>query len=41
MAHPWIVGVGIIAVVLGVAYGVRNQVMHPDETYAVLGLDHR
>jgi len=26
MAQPWIVGVGIIVVVLGVAYGVRNQV---------------
>ena len=26
MAQSWIIGVGIIAVVLGVAYGVRNQV---------------
>jgi hypothetical protein len=26
MTQPWIVGVGIVAVVLGLAYGVRNQV---------------
>ena len=26
MAQPWIVGVGIVAVVLGLAYGIRNQV---------------
>lgn len=26
MAQPWIVGVGIVAVVLGLAYGVRSQI---------------
>ena len=26
MTQPWIVGVGIVAIVLGLAYGVRNQI---------------
>jgi len=26
MTQPWILGVGVVAIVLGVAYGVRNQV---------------